>query len=333
MQSENQRNQDPWRRCLADFLRKDHELVQLLAERLMVKEVTIWRWANAENSPHQLFRTLDVLAHTLLEPDRELFVRAIWQQYPEWQISAVVDDSPIKPLPSIYYSKLIQAARETNDALAFWSIVSLLSQQLSSHLDPDFSAGLALSICLCTPPKASEHIASLYIPEQPNDHPLFLLRPFPLLLGLETSVSWALTSREAVVFSSDEIAYLREAQVRSAAAQAIQRRGKVSGCLVVTSHKPDYFTKPRLGIFAEFATLAMLALDEAQFYAPDQIALSLFPSIERQQERENQYSFRERMRDLRRVHSTINQRELETLTLQDLEAELRLNESALIKKG
>jgi transcriptional regulator with XRE-family HTH domain len=324
MQSElTARNQEPWRSFLAELLRNDHDLVERIAERLGVREVTVVRWANGETSPHQLFRTLDLLAQALPEPDQGPFVLAVQKQYPEWERSSVSDDVPVKALPSIYYSKVIQTSVQANDALAFWAILSLLAQQLSSHLDPEFSASLTLSVCLCLPPLSLQLVSSLYIPlEQPNDHPFYLEDRFPLLLGMESSLAFALTSREAVVFSPNEFVSMEQAGVQSVAAHAIQRRGKVGGCLVITAGRVGYFTKARSEAVTEFSRLATLALRDEQLYPPDQVALGLLPSMQEQQETERRYSFRERMRHLRRSHGTLNQRELEKIALQDLEAEL-----------
>lgn len=320
MESENPKS--PWRTLLAQLLKKDPDLVQRLAERLMVRDVTIRRWADGENTPHQLFRTLELLAQELPEQDRENFVQTVQQQYPDWQLSPVLaDDSPIKPLPSVYYSKLIQTSVQANDVLAFWSILSLLSAQLTSHLDPDYTAGLTLSICLCLPPSSNEaQVMALYLPlNQPNDHPLHLEHPFPVVLGMESSLGWVLTSREPLVFSPEELVMQR---AESVVGQSVQRRGKVGGCLIVTSQKRGFFTKARLVAVEEFGRLATLALEEKSFYPQERLALGLFPTIEQQQERERKYSFRERMRDARRKQVHCSQQELERMVLHDLAQEL-----------
>lgn len=315
----DQPQQDPWRIYLSQLLRSDHDLAKRLAERIGVRPVTIQRWASGETNPHQLFRSLEELARELEEPEQEQFIRCVQQQHPTWHVSyPTVEVSPLKPLPSVFYSKLHQANSQVDDTLAFPTIVALIGQQLSSHLDPDFSDKLDITICLCVPPGPSAFVRSLYIPSQPNARPLMLPWQFPLLIGIESPLAWTLTSHEAVTFDPAELSSLKEAGVQGAAAHVIRRRGKVGGCLVVTSLKRQ-FTHAQLSIIEEFSTLAVLALEQEHFYPLEHIALQLFPSVADQQELDERFSFRTRMRELRKTESRLSQKALEMSALQHLE--------------
>ncbi|HEU5380747.1 MAG TPA: hypothetical protein VFV38_35435, partial [Ktedonobacteraceae bacterium] len=117
--------------------------------------------------------------------------------------------------------------------------------------------------------------------------------------------------------------------VKSMAFLPIQRRGKIAAGLVVTSHKPEYFTQARQEVVYEYGSLLSLAFDDQDFYALEQLAFLIFPSIESQHEQESRFPFhlrieqlRERLEDEQKVDQPLAQEQLMLLALQELEHDL-----------
>lgn len=317
---------EAWRTTLGRMIRTDKNLVHILARRLEVHELTIFRWCAGETNPHKLMRTLRVLLDALPSSHQEGFLQAIHEDFPHFQVvdAPSDDEQPAKEIPTELVARILQANASVNDAFAFWSISNLIAQQLYGHLDADGASGVTITLFACTPPAfADQTVRSFYVPsEQSNERPNLLKPRFPLLIGSEAVLTWAMMTRSTLVLQTSEIPTFLQGQIGSIAAHVIQRRGKIGGLLVLTSQKERFFNKNRERTISLYASLAVLALSEQDFYSANQIALGLFPSFPQQQELELRYPFKSRARDQRRTHPQLNQQELERLALHHLEDDL-----------
>lgn len=316
---------EAWRQYLLHALNNDKELAANLAETIGVKVVTIWRYANGETTPHQPFRTLLTITRALPENMQTAFINAIREQYPDFQLTPLKTGLG-KPLPAEFYAYVMEACALVEDSLASWTIFNLLAQQLYQHLDPDLSGRVVITFLRCTPPapETKELVRSFYSPvEQSTERKNPLKQPYPLFFGMETALYWCLLSQDGISLRGDEIPpELVSLGVQSMSAHAIQKRGRVSGMIVLTSAKEEFFNSARLQLLREYANLALIAFEDRAFYPLEHISLALYPSLTQQMEHEKRYPFRQRGLALRFSHPEANQSTLGLLALWQLEQEL-----------
>src|SRR5260370_18288809 len=87
-----------------------------------------------------------------------------------------------------------------------------------------------------------------------------------------------------------------EAYEESAVAYPLLQGERVGGCLLVTAARADFFTPPRLQLVYTYADLAVLALQDDQFYEKQAIQLRTMPATDVQQA--HFASFRRRVNEL-----------------------------------
>lgn len=248
-------------------------------------------------------------------------------------------------IPPLFYSQILRSAVYVSDVLVSWTTTNTVCHQLFGHLDADASGGVSAMLFLCTPPTMLDTpspmkgvVRSLYAPvRQIGERPSPFPSSFPIMVGTEAAIA-DLTPRynRPLVFSEHEIQAFSTPfpqDVKSLILLPLQRRGRIAGCFLVSSHTPGYFeTRARQQIVHEYGILISFAFLDQDFYDPQQIQLANFPSFAEQREQEARYPFRLGVEELRdrfeeaagRDSQTLvpNQEQLEILALQELEQRL-----------
>src|SRR6476661_7152174 len=128
-----------WRDVLEVILRDPQEK-QRLASDLDVSSFTLQRWVQGEANPdiqqiRQLLRALPQHQRTLLPLIAGEFEN-VRQSVPEQK-------QEIEDIPSIFYAQVLRGSTTVPPAIRFWSLASMVLQQLLMQLDP-FRKGLLL---------------------------------------------------------------------------------------------------------------------------------------------------------------------------------------------
>ncbi len=123
----------------------------------------------------------------------------------------------------------------------------------------------------------------------------------PLFLGAESLSGYAVTTARPAICQNlrTNPAFLPvrlEAYEQSAAAYPLLQGERVGGCLLVAAAQIDFFTPARLQLINAYADLAVLALQDVQFYEKQAIQLRTMPATDVQQAHFT--SFRRRVNEL-----------------------------------
>lgn len=329
----------PWQAFLNELF-QDDALLSDLAEELGFNPASMARWGRGV-VPRNPLRTLKNLVNAAHFPParREHFITAVLQTYPEFSpdVDPLLDDLPVKEIPSLFYSQIFRSYSYVADELVFWTLSNTICHQLYGHLDAVESGGVSAMLFLCTPPSAAAPsvVRSLYAPIRPiGERPSPLLLRFPICIGNESALS-DITPRynRPLVFNEQELQSLSTPfppDVKSLALCPIQRRGRFAGCFLVAGQQSEYFTKERTKTVHEYGVLMALAFRDQDFFGLEQFKLTNFPAFSVQQNLENAMPFRHRVENLRdrlerepeKQTASPNQQQLELLALQELEQEL-----------
>ena len=114
------------------------------------------------------------------------------------------------------------------------------------------------------------------------------------------------------------------AAAASAAAHPIRFEGKIAGCLLASSAQPGYFSPQRQKLLTEFSDLIALAFSKEDFYATQDIQLSVMPqpSIQRHILANFRQRVTQKFQQTKYEQTQYSNAEVEALVWQDLEAEL-----------
>lgn len=319
-----------WQHLLSQILDSEEDILPGLAEDLGMHQDSIKRWTQGK-VPHNAVRTLHTLLSSSSFPDkyRTAFVEAVRTIWPEFELTAnpLLQDLPVKEIPSIFYSQLYRSFAYVAEDLVFWTICNTICHQLFGHLDADQSAQVSAMILLCTPPPADACVQSFYAPvRQIGERVSPLPASFPLIAGLETPLT-DVTPRyqRPLLFDERDIHSFPSLpfppEVVSLLCLPIQRRGKVAGVFLATSHKPAYWNRERALVAYEYGLLLGLAFRDQDFFSKEQLCLAQCPPALVQQQQELRFPFRQRVQKLR-AGRRMNYEQLEVLALQGLEQDL-----------
>lgn len=318
-----------WQHLLGRIIENEQTLFGL-ADKLGMHPDTLKRWTQG-SIPHNPVRTLRALCSAPAFPTelRGMFTKAVGKVYPDFEETPdpLLENIPVKEIPSIFYSQIYRSYAYVADDLVFWTLTNTVMHQLFGHLDADQEAGISAMILLCTPPTAGR-VQSLYTPiKQIGERPSPVSIDFPLLVGLESPLA-DLTPRyqSPAIFNELDIRALTSIpfsrEVRSLLVLPIQRRGKIAGCFLVSAQKPAYWNEQRALVVHEYGIMLGLAFRDQDFWSRDQLYLGSYPSAVVQQQQESRLPFRRRVLELWRQRKDLNQEQLEILALQGLEQDL-----------
>jgi len=227
-----------------------------------------------------------------------LLTRLILEEFPDFVLSEQPDASSLNGLDSIeapsdipleVYQRATRTHATTPLSLRFWVISHLVLGAALEQLDPgphpvgvevvlvqgmrcihSETVGCLRETCLLgTPPWRTDQIT-------------------PLFLGAESLSGYAVTTARPALCQNlrTNPAFLPvrvEAYEESAVAYPLLQGERVGGCLLVTAAQADFFTPPRLQLINTYADLAVLALQDDQFYEKQAIQLGTMPATDVQQ--------------------------------------------------
>jgi hypothetical protein len=238
---------------------------------------------------------------------------------------------PTKEIPCEFYARVLQARATTTENLRFWSTCQLILRQALGQLDPEH-LGMSIRIVSCMPPsgpynkvRSLRENIGLGTPPWPGN-----LEQTAVFLGAESLASNVVVlCRPAIIQDVEQEQLImptgHTAYEQSTAIHPILFAGRIAGVLLVSSTQKNYFlSQGSIDLIQSYVDLVALAFDSQEFYAPEQIALSIMPSPE--QQKASFAKFRhlvsQTMRDAAQKNQSISNTQANLLVWQKLENEL-----------
>jgi len=281
----NMHEAQTWREFLADSIHNGKEKQRLIDE-LGITAITLTRWINGDSDPRpqNLRRLISVL------PQYREQLRVLLKEESDFSEGASLEaHQPTKEIPGEFYARVLQARATTTANLRFWSTCQLILQQALGQLDPE-RLGMSIWVVCCMPPsgpynkvRSLRESVGLGTPPWPGN-----LEQTAVFLGAESLACSVVTlCRPTIVQDIEQERLLRPAgdreYKRSAAIYPILFAGRTAGVLLVSStQKHSFLSQASMDLLQRYADLVALAFDSQEFYAPEQIALSIMPSPEDQ---------------------------------------------------
>ncbi|QBD77900.1 hypothetical protein EPA93_18630 [Ktedonosporobacter rubrisoli] len=270
-----------WRELLGTILSDSREK-QRLSDELGVTPITLTRWISGESDPRpqNLRHLLDVLPQY-----REQLLDLLRDETNLRELIEPLQDNTDKAIPSEFYARVFTARASTTENLRFWSTCNLILQQAIEQLDPE-RLGMCIWVVRCMPPsgpfnkvRSLRESVGLGTPPWGGN-----LEQQAMFLGAESLAGNVVTlCRSGIIQNLDEehnlIPASRVEYEKSVAIYPILYAGKIAGVLLVSSTQYNHFlSQRRTSLIQNYADLIALAFEPEDFYAPEQIALSIMPS-------------------------------------------------------
>jgi hypothetical protein len=226
----------------------------------------------------------------------------------------------IEDIPSIFYAQVLRGSTTIPITIRFWSLASIVLQQVLTQLDP-YCTGLLLRVARFLPPGADgklhylrEAIIQGTAPWEEDT------TQNAILLGAESLAGQALTEVHLIVINScdDDCLLpttLREHEI-SMLAFPIKRGNRVAGAFLVSSTQEKYFTPARLSLIHRYTDLLTLSFESEDFYEPDMLDLAVMPGLPEQQ--------RQLLTFRQRVAALLKQAACEQQSLNTIQAEIQI---------
>ncbi len=274
-----------WRDVLGMIL-SDAQEKQRIAHDLRVSTFTLQRWVQGEANPqvrqfHQLLQALPQHQSVLLP--------LIAEEFEGGKYRMLEQAEEIEEVPSVFYAQVLRGSTSIPAIIRFWSLVSMILQQALMQLDPQRN-GLLLRVARFLPPNAA---GKLYCLREVVALGTSLwegnLAHTSILLGAESLAGQALAVGKALESDIQDRSCAasiigREDEV-SRLAIPITRGSRVAGVFLLSSAQAGYFTPARLLLSQRYSDLLALAFESEDFYALDQLDLSVMPTPAEQEER------------------------------------------------
>jgi transcriptional regulator with XRE-family HTH domain len=293
------RKPSSWRELLETIISTSSER-ERIATAIGVRSITLTRWSRGASipRPQHLRQLLQALPGEYQNQFRELLERE--GGLPPLPLEGEVDLS--EEIPFTFVNEVLDTRATTPDSLRFWAISRQVLQHAIRHLDPE-PVGMAITVVRCMPPCSDGRIhslresAALGTPPWRND-----LEHQSMFLGAESLAGYVVASGHPAANQNltAETTYLpiyRGEHEMSAAAFPLLYAGRIAGCLLFSSARPNYFTPPSLlKLIRGYTNLMALAFETDEFYPHSLIALRMMPPLELQQK--ELAIFRQRVIDL-----------------------------------
>lgn len=315
-----------WRDLLAEIIHDTHEK-QRMAAALGVNQVTLSRWANNLSRPRSQHhkKLLDAIPDRHKQEFTELFA----VEFPVSREPIINEQSEetVEEIPSAFYARIFSAYTNTPHELRITSILSLILQQMLSHLDVD-QEGISIAVALCTAPPDDQPVRTLHEFTGRGTPPFKShLEMQPFFLGIGTMAGFAVThSRQLVIQNLREdkgfAHFLRTDFEESAMVYPIMFENGIAGCSIVSSTRLDFFTAARQRLVQDYTNLMALALSLDHFYKSSQVNLRVLPEPEKQYRYFTIYSQRLVATIGRLAGQGFSRAEVEAITLRKIEEEI-----------
>jgi hypothetical protein len=270
-----------WRDLLSEVIRDPREK-QRIAHALGVNPMTLVRWASGQSRPRVQHhkKLLDAFPAQYKQEFSALFA----EEFPEsHEPSNKQSEVPVEEIPSAFYARIFSAYTSVPRGLRTSSILSLILQQMLSHLDTD-QEGLSISVALCTPPSPGQPVHSL------REHTGRGTAPFkshldlqPFFLGMESMAGFVVTNGHELVnqnlrADTSFAPFLKTEWEESAMAYPLLFENCIAGCSIVASTRVNFFTPAHRRLVQDYTHLMVLALNPGDFYESSRVDLRIMPA-------------------------------------------------------
>jgi GAF domain len=298
-----------WRQQLAMRI-SDHDERRRIAQLAGVDEVTLKRYAEGKTKRIRP-NLLRPLVAAWPSGERPLMTRLILEEFPDFVPDEQPDAASLNGLiareapdgiPLEIYERATRAHATTPLSLRFWVISNLVLGAALEQLDPGpHPVGVEIVLVQCMRCIHSETVGCLRETCLLGTPPWRTDQLTPLFLGAESLCGYAVTSARPALCQNlrTNPAFLPvrvEAYEESAVAYPLLQGERVGGCLLVAAAQADFFTPPRLQLVNAYTDLAVLALQDDQFYEKQAIQLRSMPATDVQQA--HFASFRRRVNEM-----------------------------------
>lgn len=317
-----------WRDLLGMIIGRSKEK-QRIADALGVTPITLTRWVNKDSEPRP--QNLRHLINVIPQHYRERFTDLLKEEKGFTDFSRSISEDQSKEIPSEFYARVLAARATTNENLRFWSICHLILQQAIGQLDPE-RLGMSIWVVRCMPPSGPFHkVRSLRESVGLGTPPWSgNLEQSAMFLGAESLAGSVVTlCRPGVIQNLDEEYSLMPASrvegEKSVAIYPLLYAGAIAGVLLVSSTQYNYFlSQTRTTLVHNYADLITLAFEPEDFYAPEDIALSIMPFHDEQKKYFTKFRqlVAEAMKNAATNKQPINNLLADTLVWQKLENDL-----------
>jgi hypothetical protein len=320
-----------WRDLLAEIIHDTHEK-QRIAVALGVNQVTLSRWASNLSRPR--LQHHKKLLDAIPARHKQEFAELLAVEFPASHepILNELSEETVNEIPSAFYARIFSAYTSTPHELRITSILSLILQQMLSHVDVD-QEGTSISVALCTVPPAGQLVRTLHEFTGRGTPPFKShLEMQTFFLGIGTMAGFVVThSRQLVIQNLREdkgfAHFLRTDFEESAMVYPIMFENGIAGCSIVSSTRLDFFTAVRQRLVQDYTNLMALALSPGHFYKSSQVDLHVLPHPEKQHKFFANFSQRLIATIGRLAGQGFSRAEAEAITLREVEEEiLRQNE-------
>jgi len=315
-----------WRDLLAEIIHDTHEK-QRIAAVLGVNQVTLLRWANNLSRPRSQHHKK--LLDAIPARHKQEFAELLAVEFPASREPIINEqgEEPVDEIPSTFYARVFSAYTSTPHELRITSILSLILQQMLSHLDVD-QEGISISVALCTAPADGQPVRSLHEFIGRGTSPFkSYLEMQPFFLGIGTMAGFVVThGRQLIIQNLREdkgfAHFLRTDFEESAMVHSITFENGIAGCSIVSSTRLDFFTAARQRLVQDYTNLMALALSPGHFYKSSQINLHVLPDPEKQRRFFANFSQHLVATIGRLTGQGVTRAEAEAITLREIEEEI-----------
>ena len=191
-------------------------------------------------------------------------------------------------IPVALYNNVLHLLCTMPEERRFWSICAAILHDACKRLDPN-RIGLQLNVVQCMAPANGNTVRCLRERVGLGTPPWSEQLEQPgRLFGAQSLVGYVTATDCQVVTSNVNKEHwlpnhLPE-HAMSAAASSIEYAGRVAGCLLAVSTRPDFFCQSALlDLIQSYAQLLTLAFRPEDFYEREHIDLQILPSLQAQQ--------------------------------------------------
>lgn len=282
---------ETWRHLLAMRI-SDLDERRRIAQLAGVDEVTLKRYAEGKTRrirPHLLWP----LVAAWPSEERPLLTRLILEEFPDFIPSdqpASVNGlnrtgAPTGISPEVY-ERALHAHATTPLSNRFWVISNLVLCAALEQLDPEpHPVGVEVVLVQCMPCHHNESVGCLRETFLLGTPPWKTDQATPLFLGAESLSGYSVTTARPAICQNlrtnpSFLPVRVEAYEESAVAYPLLQGERVGGCLLVAAAQADFFTPTRLQLVNAYADLAVLAMQDDQFYEKLAIQLRAMPATD-----------------------------------------------------
>ncbi len=306
-----------WRKLLAQLTENNPAERQRAASELGVSTVTLVRWMTGESRP----RTESLQKLPSVFP---LYSAALNESIRNYLSPGSVGTPSV---PTELTERVFEALATSGGTFSSWSICNMLLLKAIEQLDPS-DLGMEISVVQCVPPKQEQLVRSACERIGVGSSPWSSgVKRRVLFLGAESLAGYVIGRGEPAsvgdMRQEGSLPVRPGAYEKSAAAHPLLRRGRIAGCLLVSSTQTDFFTPASLALIEQYTNRIALAFADDEFYRQSEISLHFLPLASEQDQHHQTTQFRERIAALRQANAfRLGEAEAEIRVLQDMEDEL-----------